>query len=228
MLYTLIALILIQHSTVGHSTVGPVGSPRYYFVLFAGQSVPFIPRTAHTWATFVKATPLADGTTLVEPITISWLPSNGDVKPQEPRAVPGKNHTLDETFAVMAKHRSQVSYWGPFEIDAVRYERAVEQVRLLESGQVRYRVLDTFRHKKDVAHCVHAVTYADPVLERKLQPVLRVGEPGTSRLAAKYVASGAFIGGATVHPWVASALGLDQLPVIPRQPGEHIPRRWLR
>ena len=32
-----------------------VAAPRYFFVLFGGQSVPFKPRTAHTWATYVKA-----------------------------------------------------------------------------------------------------------------------------------------------------------------------------
>lgn len=220
MLFTLVVLALVQPPVTG--------SPRYYFVLFAGQSVPFVPRTAHTWATFVKATPLADGTTLLEPITISWLPGDGDVKPQKPRAVAGKNHSLEETFAVMAGHRAQVSYWGPFEIDAERYERAAEQLRWLESGGVRYRVFDTFRRKKHVAHCVHAVTYADPVLARHFQPVLRVGEPGTSNLAAKYAKSGAFVGGSTTHDWVAAVLGIDQTGAIQREPGERIRRRWLR
>jgi hypothetical protein len=218
------AVALIAPAAPGPSPAGP----RYFFILFAGQSVPFVPRTAHTWATFVKATPLPDGTTLVEPVTISWLPVDGDVRLRNLLPVRGKNYTLEETFAVMAGYRAQVSYWGPYEIDAGRYERAVAQAARLESGQVRYRVIDSFRNKSRVVHCVHAVTHADPVLEAIIQPVLRVGEPGTSKLAAKYAASGAFVGGPVTHDWVLSAVGADGFPAIPRQPGEHIRRRWLR
>jgi hypothetical protein len=211
-----------------HPEPVPPGSSRYYFILFAGQSVPFIPQTAHTWATFVKATPQADGTLTLEVVTISWLPVDGKVRVREVRPAQGRNYSLEETFAIMLRFNAQISYWGPFEIDAERYQRAVEQVQLLQSGVVRYRVLDSFRRKHNVAHCVHAVTYADPVLQWRIQPVLRVGEPGTSKLAAKYLAAGAFIGGAVRHEWVAEAIGLTQLPAIPRQPGEHIRRRWLR
>jgi hypothetical protein len=190
--------------------------------------VPFIPQTTHTWATFVKATPLGDGTIVLEPITISWLPVDGKVRVREIRPAKGWNYSLAETFAIMARFNAQISYWGPYEIDADRYYRAVAQAQLLESGLIRYRVLDSFRRKHNVAHCVHAVTYADPVLQYKIQPVLRVGEPGTSKLAAMYLASGAFINGAVRHEWVADALGLPQTTAIPRQPGEPIRRRWLR
>ena len=69
-------------------------APRYYFILFGGQSIPFKPRTAHTWATFVKATPAADGTVVLEAQTISWLPAEGPVHPWRVRSVEGKNHSL--------------------------------------------------------------------------------------------------------------------------------------
>src|SRR5262245_9567772 len=51
---------------------------RYFFTLFGGQSLPFRPRTGHTWATFAKTTPTTDGKMLIESFTISWLPATGD------------------------------------------------------------------------------------------------------------------------------------------------------
>ena len=160
-------------------------APRYYFILFGGQSVPFRPRTAHTWATFVKATPTADGAVSVEHVTISWLPANGPVQPLRARAVEGKNYSLDETFAKMAANNAQVSVWGPFETDALRYALAAQQAAELSSGAVKFRSIDSFRNRREVQHCVHAITYADPNLQVLRQPVIRVGEPGTSNLAAK-------------------------------------------
>ena len=204
------------------------GTPRYYFILYGGQSIPFRPRTAHTWATYAKATPMVNGQMAVESFTISWLPADGPVRPLALRSEVGKNYSLEETFAIAERNRDRVSMWGPYEIDAGRYELAAAQSALLESGAVRYRVLDTLGRNKSVAHCVHAVTYADPVLSRAIQPVIQVGEPGTSRLAARYLRTGAFVGGAVTHDWVVAALGLDRYPVIRREPGEWIRRRLLR
>jgi hypothetical protein len=201
--------------------------PRYYFILFGGQSVPFIPRTSHTWATYVKATPTV-GSVVLDAVTISWLPVDGDVRVRNLRPVQGKNHTLDETLAVMMRHRTVMSIWGPYEIDGPRYELAVRQAELLESGRVRYRVIDSFRRNPLISHCVHAVTYADPVLNGAIQPVLRVGEPGTSHLAARFARCGAFVGLPQTHDWLIPALGLECYPLTRREPGEFIRRHWLR
>lgn len=218
---------LVLAAAVGSPTDPPTaGPPRYYFTLFGGQSVPFKPRTAHTWATFAKATPTADGAVAVEVFTISWLPVSGEVHPWRLRPTEGKNFTLQETFDLGAPLNTQVSRWGPYEIDTDRYERAAAQARLLESGAVQFRTLDNLGFNHSVLHCVHAVTYADPVLRRRIQPVLQVGEPGTSRLAAKYLRTGAFIGGAVTHEWLVPFIGADTYPVIRREPGEHVARRW--
>jgi hypothetical protein len=199
---------------------------RYYFLLFGGQSVPFKPRTGHTWATWVKATPTGAGPVMLESFTISWLPPDGRVHPWRLRSSPGYNHTLEGTLAIMAREHSQVSLWGPFEVDANRYALACRQAATLESGSVRFRTLDSLGRKQTVAHCVHAVTFADPAVSRYRQPVLRVGEPGTSNLAEKYLRNGAFVGGAATHDWLIPALGLDRSGVIRRVPGEHVPREW--
>jgi hypothetical protein len=205
--------------------VPPPAAPRYYMILFGGQSVPFVPRTAHTFATYVKATPGANGALDLEQVTISWLPESGPVQPLRIRSVPGHNYTLKETFAIAAKNNARMSMWGPFEIDAGRYCAAAAQAATLESGAVRFRTLDSLGRNRRVMHCVHAVTFADPKLQTLRQPVLKVGEPGTAKLAIKYAESGAFAGTET-HDWLIGALGLDKQPVVRRELGEQVPRQW--
>lgn len=222
MLAHLVALVLAS-APVPAPAAEP--APRYYVVLFGGQSIPFQPRTAHTFATFVKATPAADGAMAVEQVTISWLPADRTVEPSRLRASTGKNFTLAETFDIMAKNNARVSMWGPFETDATRYALAAQQAATLASGAVRFRTLDSLGRNRDVQHCVHAVTFADPNLQWLRQPVLRVGEPGTSKLAGRYADSGAFVGTRT-HDWLLPALGLDPQSVVRREPGERIPRQW--
>lgn len=198
-------------------------SARYYFTLFAGQSVPFRPRTAHTWATWTKVTDTPAGL-VVEPVTISWLPVNGRVRPFWPFAVPGRNFSLDETYALMARYNARVSRWGPYEVTALQYEMARQQAAFLESGAVRYRVFDSFNTNRYVINCVHAVTHASPYIGNRIQPVIRVGEPGTSRLAAIYLRRGALIGYPVREDWVHVLSGGDRYPTVPREPGEYIPR----
>lgn len=219
--------VLVAGSLSAPPVQAPQGQSRYYMILFGGQSVPFLPRTAHTWATWAKATPTATGAVVVESVTISWLPAYGPVVPTRIRREPGKNYSLDETFAIAAEQTARVSMWGPYETDAERYELAVAQARLLESGSIAYRVLDSLGGDRSVQHCVHAVTYADPVMRRRLQPVIQVGEPGTSRLAARYRRTGAFVHPEAKHDWLIPVLGLDRYPVIRREPGEFIPRRLV-
>jgi hypothetical protein len=223
----LLSLVITSALAVPPAGFAPCADQsRYYFMLFAGQGVPFRHRTAHTWATWVKATPTADGRVLLEPLTISWLPAAVEVHPQRLRPEPGMNYTLDETFAIMASHNARVSVWGPYEIDAHRYEQARQQIAYLESGQVVYRSIDSFNANDNVINCVHAVTHASPVVRNRVQPVIRVGEPGTSRLAAMYRRGGAWPGYPEKHDWVLQAVVGDKYPVIQREPGEYIPRRW--
>jgi hypothetical protein len=216
----------------GPAAAQPAGDPpgtRYYFLLFGAQTVPFVPsssRSAHTWATWVKAVPTADGSVSLETVTISWLAADERTRPWQLRSEVGRNFTLDETFRVMRQTNSAVSMWGPFEVDGTRYCLAQQQAARLESGAVRYRTLDSLGNNQSVVHCVHAVTDADPVVKRYRQPVIRVGEPGTSHLAELYLKDGALIGGATTHDWVIPAIGLDRYCFTRRCPGERIPRQW--
>ncbi|MCE9566289.1 MAG: hypothetical protein K8U57_30060 [Planctomycetes bacterium] len=200
------------------------GQPRYYFTLFAGESVPFRPRTAHTWGTYVKVTPLLGGGESVEPITISWLPADANVQPYRLRPVAGRNWTLPETLDIMARNNARVSRWGPYEVDANRFELAKKQAAFLESGAARYRSIDSFNMNDHVVNCVHALTHAGPNVRKYIQPVIRVGEPGTSRLAKLYL-HGAFQSYPVRHDWLLPLIGADAYPMTPREPGEHISRQ---
>jgi hypothetical protein len=198
---------------------------RYYFTLFAGQSVPFRPNTAHTWGTYAKVTTAPDGQLNVETVTISWLPVTAVVRPYRLRPEPGKNYSLAETFAIMANVNGQVSRWGPYETDGVRYEMARKQAAFLESGQAKFRSIDSFNTNEHVVNCVHALTSAGPAVRKYIQPVIRVGEPGTSRLAKLYHRGGAFPTYPERHDWLLPLIGGDTYPTTPREPGEYIPRR---
>ena len=71
------------------------------------------------------------------------------------------------------------------------------------------------------------MTHASPEVRNRIQPVVRVGEPGTSRLAKLYLRGGAWPGYPEKHTWLLTALETDRYPHLTlREPGERIPRRW--
>jgi hypothetical protein len=185
----------------------PVG-PRYYVMFFGADAGRFRPTRAHTWATYVRATPTADGSIFVEPVTISWLPADGSINALRPfRPEPGVNLSLHQSLQHAADDRAGVAMWGPYETDVLRYQLAVHQAGRLQSGAISYRAVDSFGNRPGTDHCVHAVTGADPVLAGRRQPVGRIGRRGTAELVGQYAAAGAF--DPTVrHEWLLPALGL--------------------
>src|SRR6202022_3434320 len=100
----------------------------------------------------------------------------------------------------------RVSLWGPYQIDRDLFERAVRQIRLLDSGQVLYKANDTGYRVDHVSNCIHAVSSIVEGIR------LRVGSPGWGETAS-YAVLVRFqpwvIDHDRVHPWVGSALGLD-------------------
>jgi hypothetical protein len=185
----------------------PDGS-RYFVLFFGADAGRLHPTRAHTWATYVRATPTADGSVLVEPLTISWLPADGSINALRPfRPEPGVNLSLHQSLRYAASRGARVAMWGPYETDALRYHLAARQVGRLQSGAVAYRAVDSFGHRPGVDHCVHAVTGADPVLSGRRQPARRIGRWGTADLVEQYIRAGAF--DPTVrHDWLVPALGL--------------------
>jgi hypothetical protein len=107
-----------------------------------------------------------------EAFTISWLPHDF---PEHPilcvfegfgaLLVPslnncplseGKNFDLPSTLAVHEKRA--VGMWGPYEISKPGFDLAVERLRLLDKGTIKY-VADDRRYRKDLVaiNCFHAI-----------------------------------------------------------------------
>lgn len=97
--------------------------------------------------------------------TISWLPTEF---PRTLRmslvASPGRNYSLPETLHLAARQGLPVRHWGPYEIDESLYVRALSQIAFLNSGRVRYKLVEPIRRRRALLrtggalHCTHAVT----------------------------------------------------------------------
>lgn len=186
----LVAFALIAWTASGVFSQTPSGD-RYYVLLFGGQGDLLRPRTAHTWATFIRTTPNPDGTTAVEAHTISWLPATLNIRPFAVMAEKGVNLTLDQTFDFISSHpRTRVAVWGPYEIPAERFEQAMQQKAKLESGAVRYHALGLLGRRSDVMHCIDGVTRIDPAWEKAANPSRWFGEGGTAQAVRAGVRSG--------------------------------------
>ncbi len=205
---SLVLLPYVLAAVAAPSSAQAPGDPsRYYAILFGAGVSPIRPGKTHTWATYVRATPTPAGT-VVDPVTISWLPVSGGPNVLRPfRPEPGRNLTLDGSLRYAAGNRARVVAYGPFEIDAGRYHAAVAQAARLESGAVQYRAVDSVRRRPGVAHCVHAITDADPVLGGTRQPWYWIGVRGTGVLAGQYAAAGA-VPAPQAAGWLYPALGL--------------------
>ncbi len=185
----------------------PACTDRYYVTLFGGQGDLFRPRTAHTWATFVRTEGSPTGERVVAEDTISWLPATLNVRPWAIMSETGVNLTLQQTFDFMGTHeRRRVVAWGPYQITAERYAQAMTQKALLASGAIRYHALGLFGRRSDVMHCIDGVTRTDPLWERKADPSRWYGEAGTGQAARAAVRSGVILNPSVTHPWLLHAM----------------------
>jgi hypothetical protein len=217
MVLSLAILSLSVGLAAGVSPAPADGSPRYYMILFGGQSERFRPRTAHTWATYVKAVPGAP----LEEFTISWLPASMDVRPSRLRAEPGINVPLHRTLELMTDGNHRVSMWGPFEVRQDFYEKSCQWKAFLDR-EGKYRVLTMFDLSRDIHHCVDAVVHADPALRRKCEPVVWYGEAITQRVANALAATGIVSQPHVAHDWLIPALDLGKYQLT-REPVGRLP-----
>lgn len=206
-------LLLLGSLFAGRASAGE----DYYLLMFGAQRVPSDPDYSHSWATFVRATWEGDGPCPVNPVlevtTISWLPCNGIVRVLALLPEPGRNWELHETIRWCQCNDMRVSLWGAYRICPELYCRAVRQAALLESGRVRYKAADMGYPTDRVTNCIHAVSS----LARGYR--LRVATPGWGEPASYFVLKELepwIIHAGCTHPWVGSALGLDQYPIIYR------------
>jgi hypothetical protein len=190
----------------------------YYVLMFGSQQTPSNPNYSHSFATFVRATcPEEDskpGTCALEAHTISWLPANLRVRTCALLPEEGNNFDLHTTLRYAYGNRERVSLWGPYQIDPDLYERALRQIALLESGKVLYKAVDVGFRSDHVSNCIHACSSIAEGYR------LRVASPGWGQMASYAIVKRYqpwVIDEQQTHDWVASALGLDEYPIIYRR-----------
>jgi hypothetical protein len=196
------------------TAAGPVRAQDYYFVMvFGSQQDSPTPSYSHTWATFVKATPVLPQGFLLEADTISWLPENGVMRVAALLPEPGRNFDLESTVQWALNSGQHVFMWGPYQIDPVLYRRARAQKALLESGTVRYKAIDTGRRSDRVSNCIHAVAaVADG--HRLRVTTFQWGE-SASALVARALEPWLIHPGQT-YDWIATGLGLGRYGLVHR------------
>ncbi len=196
---------------------GATAGEMHYLLMFGSQRVPNTPNYTHTWATFVKATWPGDEPCPVNPTleshTISWLPCNGIVRIRALFPEPGRNFGFEETLNWCVKNEMRISVWGAYRIERELYCRALKQIELLNSGQVRYKAVDSGRSTDRVSNCTHAVSSLTQGNR------LRVASPGWGESASYFTLQELkpwICDVGCSHAWVGSALGLDAWPIIYR------------
>jgi hypothetical protein len=185
--------------------------------MFGQQRVPNDPEFSHTFAAFVRASWPGPGpcppAPCLEVRTISWFPATMRIRALALLPEAGRNLDLHSTLRWAQANDMRTSLWGPFQCTRELYDSALRQGALLESGQVRYKANDVGHFGDRVNNCVHAVA---GVLEN---PHLWVaipnwGETGSYRVLCRMEPW--LVNPSAVHAWLASALGLDQYPIIYR------------
>lgn len=111
---------------------------RYYLIVWSYQGPDDDVVHAHTFTSFYRGDDLAKG--LLRPATISWLPASGVV--QLLGSERGRNFSLDETLQNACRAQRSVQTWGPYEIKPALYHRALQRMRLLQSGRIRYAMMN--------------------------------------------------------------------------------------
>jgi hypothetical protein len=111
---------------------------RYFLVVWGYQGQTNDVVEAHTFVSVYRGDDLSVGN--VNPSTISWLPATGVVRLFGWEK--GRNFSLAQTLGIACRAHREVKSWGPFEINRELYRRALRRIRLLNSGQIAYSMID--------------------------------------------------------------------------------------
>jgi hypothetical protein len=189
---------------------------RYYLWIFSSQSEPKLPRYTHTWAVFAQL-PSGSRPRPFRAFTISWMPASFNIRPYALSPEPGLNIDLATTLRFVQCERERISVWGPYEISACLYERAVQQKIRLESGVVAYRAIDPLVVNDDICNCIHAVSDIAPDQARLLYPEgIFFGEAAGRRIAHVFCRQGLTCPPRENLCWAEQALGMTSYPIIRR------------
>jgi hypothetical protein len=188
----------------------------YYLLVFSSQEAPTRHITpSHTFATFVKATgggPCAENYQL-EAHTLSWLPESLELRAGALLPEAGQNFGLDATLRWAVSTGQRISLWGPYQIERDLYERGLRQIGFLESGEVRYKLLDGGFEANRVSNCIHAV---DAVTGSARLQMLNYSFGETASYHVVCHLAPWIIDPSRKHPWVSDRMDLRAYPVIER------------
>lgn len=204
----------------------PAPAAEWYFMAVFGSQLPEVnrPKYTHSFASFVRVTgePGFSSPHRTDAFTISWLAEDGVVRVVRALPEPGKNYDLHSTLRLVLGEGERVSMWGPYQIQKSLYDRAFAQWRHLESGDVRYKAVDTGYPTSRVSNCIHALS--DIPTDG---PRLRVLSPGWGEPASYLITREMLpwiINPGQTYSGIATELGLDAYPIVRRSldqnPGE--------
>lgn len=176
--------LVLPSPAASQTSAPPLGGSRCFVCVYSWQEAPPITNEAHTWATAIRVTSVAEGV-VVETQTISWLPADVDIQVFSPRPETGRNFTLEESLALTRTRpkKVRISLWGPYEIRERTYDAFVNRKAVLESGIYRYRAIDSFRRETQNVNCIHAITDLDSEFERERYPLFRFGDRASAYIA---------------------------------------------
>jgi hypothetical protein len=189
----------------------------FFIVMLAFQNVPNNPRSTHSFASYVRVTwdgcgPM-EGPLSLDVKTISWLPESTILKPFAILGEPGHNFSLKDTIQIAQRDGARVSLWGPYEIQEELFNRASERVAELESGQVRYIMLDTGHRTSRACNCIHGISAIDRRTRLRI-PSPEWGEDASFVILERQASW--IVSRDITHDWLIGALGLQSYPIIYR------------
>ena len=192
---------------------GEAHAHEYFVLMFGSQRSLVAPNDTHSFATFVKVTRMGpqscDGA-MLEAHTISWLPANLKMRVAALLPEAGHNYDLPMTFAFAQRTDQRVSMWGPYPIHPELFQRALKRKAELESGKIRYKVVDTVYGDNSACNCIHAIGGMIDL------PRLRVASVGFGDSASRYLLKDMepWILSKTPVTWISSGMELDRYPIV--------------
>ena len=205
-------------ASFGFGTRSAHAADRYFALVFSSQAKPKMPRFSHVWATVVKVSnaELPAEKWCFQAETISWFPASLVVHTFKLRAEPGVNLDLQKTICHVQKQGQNVSVWGPREIPEFMYHEFMKQKCRLESGQVAYQCIDSFRDPNNVSDCIHSLTDMDRSRGRAAYPLSRFGDEAAEQFVRVLAKRGRFLPVDAMCEAVYESLGLQCQCVIRR------------
>jgi hypothetical protein len=157
----LVLVLTVVSSAAAPSQCG--AEDRYYMIMFASQAEPNLPKHAHTFAVFVKASHEGKDPSKhkIESHCISWLPKSLTIDPLRLQPEPGENLSLPASLKFAKANNAQVTMWGPFLIQKKCYDMALKRLEYLNSGKIAYVVFDRRFRGGQATNCIHAVSDLD-------------------------------------------------------------------